>query len=91
MSLGRAVAQLIVSGVDGSQPTAAGLAPFRGHSWGGVVLGRGNFSSPAGVAQLVASLRAAKLRGLDATVLESISIPVNAEGLGTQKGHSAGG
>jgi peptidyl-prolyl cis-trans isomerase C len=40
---------------------------------------------------LVASLRAAKLRALDASLLDSVAIPANVPGIGAPKGYSDGG
>jgi beta-N-acetylhexosaminidase len=56
-SLGRAVEQLIVVGIDGTQPTPALESLLHAHAWGGVVLGRSNYSSLTQVAALIAAIR----------------------------------
>ena len=59
LSLARGVGQLFAVGVSGTKADAATLARVRLHDWGAVVLGRGNYVSPAQVSQLVAAIDAA--------------------------------
>jgi beta-N-acetylhexosaminidase len=54
-ALSRNVAQLFLIGIDATPATAARL---RAHDWGGVVLGKANFFSPAQVLALTQGIRA---------------------------------
>ena len=55
----RGLAQLFVIGVDGTASTPAMVARLRAHDWGGVVLGRPNFTSKAQLVSLIGGIRAA--------------------------------
>lgn len=70
VTLARAVGRLFVIGVAGQAPTPGALAAVRAHDWGGVVLGRANFSSFARVAALVRAIDAtARAAGHDRPLL----------------------
>jgi beta-N-acetylhexosaminidase len=58
VSLARAVAQLFVVGIDGTEATRATIAPLHAHDWGGVVLGHANYRSAAQLAALARAIRA---------------------------------
>jgi beta-N-acetylhexosaminidase len=53
------LAQLFVIGIDGTATTPAMLSRLRAHDWGGVVLGRPNYTSTSQLGSLVAGIRAA--------------------------------
>jgi beta-N-acetylhexosaminidase len=58
-AVARGLAQLFVIGIDGTAITPTTLARLRAHDWGGVVLGRPNYTAPTQLSGLTGGLRAA--------------------------------
>ncbi len=56
-AVARGLAQLFLIGVDGTTATPATLGRLRAHDWGGVVLGRPNYTSTTQLAALTAAIR----------------------------------
>jgi beta-N-acetylhexosaminidase len=58
-AVARSLAQLFVIGIDGTSIVPTTAARLGAHPWGGVVLGRPNYTNPAQLTTLTAGIRAA--------------------------------
>ena len=58
-AVARGLSQLFVIGIDGTSLSQLTVARLQAHAWGGVVLGRPNYTSPTQLAALTAGIRGA--------------------------------